>query len=252
MKRTPLLLFLCSSIAASDEVSFKSHAGLQNVVVTDTILIANEPVITVKGKAFISRYKLSDVETITKSSIDLTEFPTISHQDQLPEKQMLPEMRTDPSAIAANSVVTTAETEKWTIITSAGDTLWSCVIGRLEGSVVNLICGSSVIQMSVNSLSMLTRHGESHFWSGAGYGAFAGAAVGALVGVVAYAKATGPYAIDLGPGVNALGGAMLGGVAGFTIGGIIGAASGGGETYDLSQESTVEKIKILREIRREK
>lgn len=105
MKRVLLLLFLCSSIAASDEVYFKSHAVIRNVVVTDTILIANEPVITIKGKGFVARYKLSDVETIRKSSFDLTEFPSISNQDQLPEKQVLPRIQIDEAAAPRDSVV---------------------------------------------------------------------------------------------------------------------------------------------------
>jgi hypothetical protein len=147
--------------------------------------------------------------------------------------------------------VSSAQTNEWTIITSARDTLRPCIIGKLEGDVVNLICGSSAIQISADSLSMLTRHEESHFWSGAGYGTLIGAAMGTFVGAATYQKSTGTFALDLGPGVAALGGGILGAVMGFTIGGIVGIVSGGDKEYDLSQEPTVEKIKILRDIRRE-
>lgn len=138
-----------------------------------------------------------------------------------------------------------AQSHAWTVITSAHDTLRSCIVGGLENNMVNLICGSSVVQISVDSLSIVTRHGESHFWSGAGYGTLVGAAAGTLVGVATYQKPAGPTAFDFGPGVQAFGGAILGGVAGFTIGGIVGAGSGGDDRYNLSEETTAGKIKIL-------
>lgn len=116
--------------------------------------------------------------------------------------------------------------------------------------MVYLICNDSVIHISVDSLRMLTRLKESHFWSAAGYGTLAGSAAGALLSVATYHRPSGAFTVDMGPGIAALGGALLGGLAGFTIGGIVGAASGGDETYDLSREPTVEKTKILRDIRR--
>ncbi len=147
--------------------------------------------------------------------------------------------------------ISSAQSNEWTVITSTGYTLRSCTIGTLEGDVVNLVCGNSAVQIRVDSLSMLIRHKESHFWSGAGYGTLVGIAVGAIVGLATYQKPTGAWSIDLGPGVAALGGGVLGAVTGFIIGGIIGAVSGGDETYDLSQEPTKEKIRILRYILRE-
>jgi len=149
--------------------------------------------------------------------------------------------------------ICSAQTNEWTVITSAGDTLRSYIIGRLVGNVVHLIRGSSVVEISVDSLSMLIRHNESHFWSSAGYGALAGTAVGVVVGLASYEKpkSTGFFTLDLGPGASAAGGAILGAVTGFTIGGIVGAVSGGDEEHDLSQESTEEKIKILQDLRRE-
>jgi len=60
----------------------------------------------------------------------------------------------------------------------------------------------------------------------------------------------GPFSIDFGPGVAALGGGILGEIAGFAVGGIAGAISGGDQKYDLSQEPSEEKIRILRDLRR--
>ncbi len=149
------------------------------------------------------------------------------------------------------ATVSPAQTNDWTIITSARDTLRSCVIGRFEGDMVNLICGSSVIRIPVDSLSMVTRHKESHFWSGAGYGTLIGTAGGALIGLASYQKPTGAFALDFGPGFAALAGGILGAVTGFTIGGIAGAVSRGDQRYDLSQATTVEKIQILHDVRKQ-
>jgi hypothetical protein len=148
-------------------------------------------------------------------------------------------------------IISRAQSKEWTVVTSTHDTLRSCIIGTLKGDTVNLISGNSVVQISVDSLSMLIRHGETQFWSGAGYGTLAGVAVGAFVGLAADEKSTGTFALNFGPGVAALGGGILGAVTGFTIGGIIGAVSGGDEKHDLSQEPTGGKIKILRDLRRE-
>ena len=115
--------------------------------------------------------------------------------------------------------------------------------------MVCLMRNDSVIHMSVDSLHILTRHKDSHFWSAAGYGTLAGSVAGALLAVANDHPSSGGF--NLGPGVAALGGAVLGGAIGFTVGGIVGAASGGDETYDLSREPTVEKIKILRDCRRD-
>ena len=154
-------------------------------------------------------------------------------------------------AFFTHFTVSFAQTYHWTIVTAAHDTLRSCVIGKMEGDVCNFICEKSVIHISADSLNILSRHKESHFWRGAGNGTLIGFAVGALVGVATYQNPAGSYAIDPGPGVAALGGAILGGVAGFTIGGIIGATSGGEETYYLSGKSAMDKIRILQSLRNE-
>jgi hypothetical protein len=144
-----------------------------------------------------------------------------------------------------------SEENGWTAITIANDTIKSCSIGTISEGSVNLISSSAVIKIPIDSLKTLIRHGESHFWGGAGYGSLIGFAVGAIIGAGTYHKPTGPFAIDFGQTAETLGGGLLGGVAGFAIGGVIGAISGGGDAYDLAEKSMTEKIEILREIRRE-
>lgn len=151
----------------------------------------------------------------------------------------------------------TAQKIQWTVIKSSGDTLRSCVIGDLDSNVVYLVFGNDAIKICVDSLRMLIKHNDSHFWRGAGYGAPAGVIVGALVGVIAAAPPfTLSWSTDNGKsvygGTSIFEGGFYGGVAGFVVGGVIGALSGGEEKHDLSQETTEEKIKILRDLSKER
>ena len=147
--------------------------------------------------------------------------------------------------------ISAAQINGWTVITSAQDTLGPCTIGALAGGFVYLSCDSSSMRLPVDSLKIILRQGEPHFWSSAGYGTLAGVAVGALFGFATYQRPSGSFTFDFGPGAAAFGGAILGGVAGFAIGGIVGASSGGEEKYDLSGATTEEKVKILHILRRE-
>jgi hypothetical protein len=146
------------------------------------------------------------------------------------------------------SAVSFAQTKGWTVITMAQDTLRSCMIGALAHDSANLSCGGRDIQIPVDSLKLLIRQNESHFWSSVGYGTLCGAGLGAFIGGVSHTKSSG--LID-GPGIAAFGGGILGAATGFVIGGIIGITFGGDDRYDLTKESTDEKVKILREARRE-
>ncbi len=100
-------------------------------------------------------------------------------------------------------------------------------------------CEGRSIALPIDSIAVLVLISKGSFWKGAGAGFLLGGATGAIIGAVSYQKPTGPYSIDLGPGVAALGGGILGGAGGFLIGGIIGATSGHYETYDLRAEKTL-------------
>ena len=142
----------------------------------------------------------------------------------------------------------------WTVITTSGDTLQSCLIGTLEGNTVYLVRDNGAVKICVDSLRMLNTHSESHFWSGARFGTLAGAAVGAIIGNVTYQKpkSNGEWDFDLFAELgHTLGGGILGGVTGFVVGGAIGASLEGNEKHDLSLKTTEERIKILRDLRGE-
>ena len=143
--------------------------------------------------------------------------------------------------------VSFSQDSRWTVVTTAHDTLRLCSIGKLEEGMVIFTSADMKKQIHVDSLILLSRHRDGHFWKGAGYGSLAGTFLGGFVGVASYKKSS----YDFGPGFSALGGAILGAVGGFTIGGILGATAGGDQIYELSTLSIEEKIKVLRELRNE-
>ncbi len=55
----------------------------------------------------------------------------------------------------------------------------------------------------------------------------------------------GEKLLDFGPGANALAGGSIGGVAGFVIGGAVGASSKKEKVYDFSQQTREQKITAL-------
>lgn len=144
---------------------------------------------------------------------------------------------------------TNGQSGEWTVTTSSGDTLRSCIIREVVGDGVNIICGVSFMRISVNSLSTLIKRKESPFWKGAKYGTLSGVIVGVIGGLVSYPESPGKYAKYFGKSGYAAAGGLEGAAVGFLIGGIVGAIIGGEDTkYDLSQKSKEEKIEILKDI----
>lgn len=138
-----------------------------------------------------------------------------------------------------------AQTKGWLIFTLQHDTLADCTLIAVNNSVVEIIHYDSIIRIPLDSLTVLFRRGESHFWTGAGFGALAGGVLGAIIGTASYQKPTGPFAIDFGPGMSAAGGAIIGAPVGFAIGGAIGASSGGDELYNIQDRSRLDKAALI-------
>ena len=78
-------------------------------------------------------------------------------------------------------------------------------------------------------------------------GALIGGALGALIGLATYQepKNKGWITLDLGPGINAMGG----GLVGMAAGGLIGAAAGTDQTIQIEGKSEPEIRKILEILR---
>jgi len=143
-----------------------------------------------------------------------------------------------------------AQPDVWTVITIVPDTLHSCLIGDIEDNRVSLIrTTGEVVRMSVDSIGTLVRKRGSQFWSGAGYGALIGGGAGVFLGAVTYEEpSTGFQLFHISRGGQAFLGGMFGSLSGLVVGGLIGAASGGEERYDISDRSVENKRTILRQL----
>jgi hypothetical protein len=64
--------------------------------------------------------------------------------------------------------------DNWTVITFSNDTIHSCNIGAIHGDSINITCNSFSEIIHLDSIKTLIKQGESHFWSGAGYGSLIG------------------------------------------------------------------------------
>jgi hypothetical protein len=153
-------------------------------------------------------------------------------------------------AAISSSAISQDQDRLWTVITASEDTLLLCALDHIDNGRIQLACGNAASHVSVDSVRKIIRHVQSQFWKSAGYGALGGAAAGAIIGLASYQRprSGGFISLDYGPGFSAAGGAILGAVAGFAVGGIVGAASGGDEVHDLTSETFAEKLRILKHL----
>jgi len=141
-----------------------------------------------------------------------------------------------------------AQSSGWTVYIRSHEPVFPCTLIGIENEQIQLSCDSLKMNVAIDSVQMLAREKETHFWAGAGYGALAGVVVGAAVGLVMYEKPkpSGYFTLDFGPAVSAVGGGVFGAVTGFLVGGIIGTLSGRTEMYDFSKETTTKRMQLIR------
>ncbi|MBI5214768.1 MAG: glycine zipper family protein [Ignavibacteriae bacterium] len=143
-----------------------------------------------------------------------------------------------------------SQSPAWTVVTRSLDTLREVTISSLQRDTVVFQTQNGIVSLPVDSVKSLHQYIESSFWKRAGTGTLVGTVAGGVIGIASYTKPRGGF-IDIGPAGHALGGAVLGAATGFLVGAISGAFSGGETSYDFTDKSLEEKIKILRELHRE-
>jgi hypothetical protein len=136
-----------------------------------------------------------------------------------------------------------------TVVTLRGETIAPCTIGPVVGSIVSLDVAGGVRLLHVDSIASLTREVDSQLWTSAGYGAVIGVVVGGVIGVANYRQQTESMLAGMEVASAGLEGALLGGVAGFTAGLLVGAALSADEKYEFTGLSTAQRDSLLHGIR---
>jgi len=141
-----------------------------------------------------------------------------------------------------------SQENNWHLKLVNGDTIANVDLQSLVGDSLAISHSGQPSLIPVESIVEMRKTGTSKFWKGAGIGFAAGAGVGALIAAATYEESSGPFAADPGRGGSIIGGAIIGGVPGFVIGGLVGSSAGKEKTYDLSQQRLVYKLAIIRSI----
>ena len=158
--------------------------------------------------------------------------------------------------VVSSAMEIQAQSQPWLIVMMNGDTLKQCLPLGLKDNSMNVLCKDDTTEIAVMSISKMVRPGKSQFWKYAAIGFGAGAVIGGVVGYATYSKPERDQncqsfciVLDFGPGVSALGGATLGGVAGFLLGGMVLSNVFKDEVHDMTGYTSLEaKINVLKEI----
>lgn len=151
----------------------------------------------------------------------------------------------EPTGIVADQI------HGWRVGISGGDTLTGCLLQAIDDSLLTLTRRGEVISLPVDSIDFVSRRTTSRFWTGAGYGSVVGAIVGYMLGVGSYKEPAYGQMRIIDAGTVGLAMGILGGVGGFAVGGIVGAAASLDEMYKLSGRTHNNKLVVLRMVLKE-
>jgi hypothetical protein len=117
----------------------------------------------------------------------------------------------------------------WELISTSGDTITRCKLDSLQNGFLFYSHDRTVSFISIDSLVGLESYKPSRYWKGAGIGFALGSVFGALIGDAAYEepKPGSWNLMNMGRGVSVAVGAVLGGMGGLIVGGIIGGTCEG-------------------------
>jgi len=141
----------------------------------------------------------------------------------------------------------------WFITLSNGDVVSIISLQNLVGDTLFISQLGEIIRIPIDSIVEIRNVGESGFAKGAGIGFLAGMGAGILIHTATYEKPkpksssffSGGFEIGPGPEVAA---GILGGLAGFLVGGIIGHNSGEDKIFNLSELNHEQKIELIQEL----
>ena len=150
--------------------------------------------------------------------------------------------------LVALPFMSSAQRSDWRVVQSSGDTLIDCVLQAFDDSMLTLGCNGSKISLPVDSVDLLFYHKDSGFLTGVVTGGAAGFLLGAVMGPANYTEGEPGFARFPGYLVAGIEWGLIGAIGGSAVGGIIGAAFGGGEIYRFSGMTYKAKVNTIRNV----
>jgi hypothetical protein len=144
------------------------------------------------------------------------------------------------SNIAPNTLIT--HYNNMFLILSNGDAISKFSTQMQAGDSLVISHFGEINLIPIESIIAIRKVAKSDFWKSAGMGILAGAAAGLLI-QAPFSAGSGNFNIGPIPGEAV----AVGGLAGFLIGGVIGASSGEDEIYDLTYMNPKRKLKKIQE-----
>ena len=140
-----------------------------------------------------------------------------------------------------------AQDNAWQIKLAGGDLLSDVALQNIAGDSLAILQSGQARRIAIEAIVELQRAGKSKFLQGAVIGMLAGGAAGALIAAATYEEPKGAFAVDpAGRGGTIAAGAVVGGIPGFILGGLIGSSAGKVKVYDLSGQTREQKKATLR------
>lgn len=129
---------------------------------------------------------------------------------------------------------------------SSGQSPRGIIKSVVDDSTIVFESGGKTMMIPVDSVGFLLRRAGSYFWEGAGIGTFVGFAAGAGIGASSYSPPTPGQIVDFGPGLPAIGGAIIGIPIGFAVGGLVGAAIERDDVIEFARAGHEVRLIVLR------
>lgn len=199
--------------------------------------------------------KINHFEALDARAYELGEEPTYIQTTDGQTVLESPAVLTNPSVLERRAL---AEARKWwdegpaigiiTLGLSSGLSLRGKVTGIVDDSVFTFESEGKTLPIPVDSVSYLLRYSGTHMWEGAAIGTMVGIVAGVAIGAASYKRPQPKQIIDFGPGAATLGGASMGIVFGFSIGGAIGASIPRGHLITTEGAGHGAKLMVIRKV----
>lgn len=244
-----LLFFLIPFSLFSQTPDYPDTLYLKSGQVHSCIItqIDESRIILQYGKQRETTVFLMSVDKIVLNPVGVVYTKESGFNKELHQLQYAIEERNKKNAFPNSNTIPHAQQNNLNLILFNGDAISNFSTQKLVGDSIMISHLGEAKLIAIESIIAIRKVAKSEFWKGAGIGFFAGAAAGLLILAATYEKPkSSDWNINIGPPPEVAVG-VLGGLAGFFVGGVIGTTAGEDEIYDLSHMNPERKLKKIRE-----